>query len=523
MNESSGHSGDISESSLRSGDISVSSKTLGHISAGLYRSTAGAIKELVSNAFDANATVVRITTNWPRFHPITCSDDGDGMTIDQFEALMKGGIGDSSKREEGRQVTRTGRPIIGRIGIGIFGIAQFCYEFQIWSHHRETETGFWARVQLIDYLQEKIDQTEAGKEADYDVGRYECEAIQYDADKAGLTVVATDVKKGFVQRFAASPGKRLPRDFRQALKKYTACRSVQQLGDYWNMVWQLCVVCPVTYVETGPVRGENAIPEIRQELEDYNFRVVVDGMRLYRPPLLPSPYRRDGWNHRLYPISTDSEVDGKRLRLGGYLFMQDGFAVVPAELRGVLVRVKNVGIGSYDKSLFDYPIAQGPRFGWISGEIYGLEGLEDALNVDRDSFNESHPHFLEVRTILHEKLEAIFSQVYKDMRARSGRDESKRAARRQELFRQQIADVAGEAYDIHESAGTQETAVAVDAESRTIFVNPEGPWPSKAGDRELAQQLAVAYELSQSARTRNGKRDTFLNLLGRVLKIHGRW
>ena len=46
--------------------IKLSSKTLVHISSGLYRSTANALKELVSNSFDADATVVEINTNFPR-------------------------------------------------------------------------------------------------------------------------------------------------------------------------------------------------------------------------------------------------------------------------------------------------------------------------------------------------------------------------------------------------------------------------------------------------------------------------
>lgn len=506
----------------KSGDIKVSSKTLGHISAGLYRRTAGAMKELVSNSFDANATVVRIMTNWPRFRQVSCSDNGDGMTMDDFVDLMEGGIGDSTKRQEGHLLTRLGRPIIGRIGIGILGIAQFCHEFEIWSHHRDTESAFWARVQLIDYLQERIDEAEAGKDK-YEVGHYECDDIQYEPSKAGVTVVATDMKKGFVQRFEAGAGKELPKDFRRALKEYTKHRSVYELEDYWKTIWELSVLCPVSYLKTGPVRGRKAIPEMKQELETYNFNVVVDGMRLYKPVLLPSPDRRNGLKHRVYSIATEDEVYGQKLRLGGYIFAQDGYAVWPSELRGIILRVKNVGIGTYDKSFLDYPIAQGPRFGWISGEIYALEGLEDALNVDRDSFNESHPHFLKVRAILHEQLEDIFSQVYKDMRRRSSKKRDERVATRKGAFLEEIAEATGERYEMEESLPSQEAPVLVDRNSGTIFVNSRRPWPGKPENRQLAEQLAAAYDLAQRERTGKRKWETFFKLLARVLKIHGRW
>ena len=122
-------------------NIRVSSKILGHISAGIYRSPGGALKELISNAFDADATRVVITTNWPSFDVITCRDNGDGMTKEKFKRIMTKEIGDSNKRitndGNNKDLTNQGRPIIGWLGIGMLGIAQICHEFQIISHHRK--------------------------------------------------------------------------------------------------------------------------------------------------------------------------------------------------------------------------------------------------------------------------------------------------------------------------------------------------------------------------------------------------
>src|SRR5579875_388988 len=94
-------------------EIEVSSKLLGHISAGVYRSAGRAIKELVSNAFDARATKAVITTNWPSFDIITCRDDGTGMTLTEFRRLMHGGIGESTKRLPDHNEPPSDRPIIG--------------------------------------------------------------------------------------------------------------------------------------------------------------------------------------------------------------------------------------------------------------------------------------------------------------------------------------------------------------------------------------------------------------------------
>ena len=69
----------------------VSSKVLGHISEGLYRGPAGVIKELVSNAFDANAKTVWISTGRPIFDVVSIKDDGDGMPLEEFKELVTGG------------------------------------------------------------------------------------------------------------------------------------------------------------------------------------------------------------------------------------------------------------------------------------------------------------------------------------------------------------------------------------------------------------------------------------------------
>src|SRR5712692_9783709 len=99
--------------------INVHEKALGHLSRGLYRSPASTLRELVSNAWDANATVVRIDTNYPNFFQVAVEDNGDGFTIEEFERVMKGGIGNSEKRPDGAPL-RFGRPMIGRLGIGMF-------------------------------------------------------------------------------------------------------------------------------------------------------------------------------------------------------------------------------------------------------------------------------------------------------------------------------------------------------------------------------------------------------------------
>src|ERR1700692_720971 len=110
--------------------IDVAASVIADISAGIYRTPAGALKELISNAFDADALDVHVSTNGPDFDTFTCTDDGSGMTAERFKEIMRL-IGGSSKRDKGELSPIYARPLIGRIGIGILSIGQICRNFEI--------------------------------------------------------------------------------------------------------------------------------------------------------------------------------------------------------------------------------------------------------------------------------------------------------------------------------------------------------------------------------------------------------
>src|SRR3990170_1887333 len=107
---------------MRDIPINVSKKILADISSGIYRTPANALKELISNSFDACATEVFVNTGYSNFDIFTISDNGMGMSVDDFIYYMKH-IGGSIKRV-GREVSECGRPIIGKLGIGILAVSQ---------------------------------------------------------------------------------------------------------------------------------------------------------------------------------------------------------------------------------------------------------------------------------------------------------------------------------------------------------------------------------------------------------------
>ena len=521
--------------------IEVSSKILGHISAGIYRSPAGAMKELVSNAFDADATRVAITTNWPSFDIITCRDNGSGMTQEKFQSIMTQEIGDSAKRVQtdgnADDVTNLGRPIIGWLGIGMLGVAQICHEFNVISHHKETQTAFNARICLADFLREKVRDIppDRATERPIDVGEFMVKEIDYEPDKTGTYVIASDMRSAFIKKFRETLGDNplpLPSRFSAFLKEIHRARSVKALGDYWQMVWELTVTCPIPYeyaglfdwdkIEVEPELKKRLI-HLQQSLSAYQFEVVVDGLSLRKPnqyplvsPQLPKQEQTTG---RLFSVDKNVKVYGRPFKLSGYIYLQNSRAVEPMELRGLLVRIRNIAIGTYDPTLFKYPRVPAPRFNWLSGEIYVEGGLEFALNIDRDSFNEIHPHFVKLKEIIHNLLrDKIFPEADRDQRERSQGmredKENKKQASLKSLIRQELGDNY-----VLTSTDEEPFPLTIDTGESVIFENNQSEFlPKSKSKRELIQRIAYAFEISMEA-PEDKRREKFYQLLSEFVKL----
>src|ERR1051325_9742667 len=223
-------------------EIKGHERALAHLSRGLYRSPASALRELVSNAWDANARSVWINTNYPNFFQLSIQDDGDGFTKEDFESLMSGGIGNSEKPKRDEPLINN-RPLIGRLGIGLLGIAQICGAFTITSKTKDG-AGFRARVSLYDLLKERLDKDDSTVvknatvhsmgEAEIaskivDIGTYDFLTDFDPPDVAQGTIILSDeLHPTFVQTFKESLDKEKfekfkepPREWKKALKVFS--------------------------------------------------------------------------------------------------------------------------------------------------------------------------------------------------------------------------------------------------------------------------------------------------------------
>ena len=98
---------------------------------GIYPTFVSAFKELVSNAYDADATLVTIRLP-PDLSTITVEDNGVGMTPFEFQNEYIRIGGSAQRRDE--DLTAGGRRPIGRKGIGFLAVARYCRLVEVHSH-----------------------------------------------------------------------------------------------------------------------------------------------------------------------------------------------------------------------------------------------------------------------------------------------------------------------------------------------------------------------------------------------------
>ena len=520
---------------VKKGDLVVSSKVLGHISEGLYRGPAGVFKELVSNAFDANARTIWISTGRPRFDVVSIRDDGDGMTIEKFMELVNGGIGDSDKRATSAKLIN-GRKVIGRLGIGILGVSQISHEFVIESHSRISQAAFQATISMKDFRSEILDQnrvedfeTEGSDQEtrrSYQVGGYEFEQIQFKPERIGVTLTATDPTEGFRYQLAEQEPRPLPKDFREFSTRNQG-KDVLATGPWYDrMVWQVASMVPIQYMSgSTAAEGTTGMRDISKDLVDFDFNVIVDGIKLFKPLLLDGPVTEvppdnvgEGDGPFQFPLELEETVWGSTLRVRGYVYGSAGKALHPDDIRGLSIRLNHVGIGEYDKSFLSYRYAEGPRFAWLTGELFVENGLEDALTVGRDGFDIGHPHYIRLREWLHDELRSrVFPTLHRGMASRRSTREEIRLRSRTEAFAELISDYAGKPMDIVRIDDRTSSPIQIDLEAGTVTLNTAATWPRGKRQIENTQHLSIIFELVRLASSEQDATDDFIELTRKFL------
>ena len=521
-------SGKAAEAVLHTDD-----RVLARITDGIYRQPSSALRELISNAYDADATTVYIETDAPRFSQITVRDNGRGMDEEALSRMIHH-IGGSSKRTTlgaavgttdpaNPNLSKGGRRLIGKIGIGLFSVSQLTSHFQIITKIKGQEYRLFADVILKTY-------SEDGGEEPSD-GRYETGKVRVavhpaeDKDSQGTEIIlldlhprARDILRSRERRERYLDQLELPEADRDPVITMPICHSgflakepdpadgelvyrfepalpwargddpvarfeklhgalASQVGStsdrpelsrtldaYLTTLWTLSLSAPVEYIRQHPFdlgTDDDALPfrlsNGRGRAEAIKlakgqsiraaagltagepdpaggFKVFVDEVELRRPITFEWwPSERQAIGHPLMFVgsykpdlsSVPGSIRGGDLEFEAYLFWNS--KIVPKENNGVLVRINGASGALFDDTFMKYQVSEQTRLRQITAEIYVSKGLDAALNIDRESFNFAHPHYLLLTNWLHRSLRQLtnthkaLSQEIRDREAAAAR------------------------------------------------------------------------------------------------------
>lgn len=490
--------------------LTTNDRVIARVTDGIYRQPGSAIRELIANAYDADATWVSVKTDAPKFSRITIEDNGTGMTPDAVIHLLHN-IGGSAKRtEQGQElgissegdptVSPGGRKLIGKLGIGIFSVSQLTHSFQIIT---KTEGDPYRTIVLVN-LRQFADEPADGDETEFKAGTYQVwREPTDDADAQGTTIVLTAIRPQTrdslrsEQLWSAidnpisdeagakslstvplfhigrlddsdlhvedrkSKLRSLPWDdqddpevaFRSMVDSVWSSvqgRTTVKLADifdtYLQMLWNLALALPLPYVDKNILdetvtddwayfyklsnsskgsahkltseSGANTVRELaglsRPDDSEDEFRVLIDGVQLRRPLKFRGlPTTQHALKKPMVFVGSlredfsgfDRDVSAGPLEFEAYLFWTPKAA--PTEHQGALVRIHGASGTLFDSTFFNYQVAELTRLRQITCEIFVKQGLEAALNIDRESFNTAHPHTVLLTRWIHSALRQL--------------------------------------------------------------------------------------------------------------------
>ncbi|OGG57687.1 hypothetical protein A2765_06125 [Candidatus Kaiserbacteria bacterium RIFCSPHIGHO2_01_FULL_56_24] len=450
------------------------------------------------------------------FYQIAIEDNGDGFNAEQFASIMEGGVGSSRKREQKKKLIN-GRPVVGRLGIGLLGIAQISGDFIVASRPKNGKA-FAARIHLYDFLKEELDEKTPKI---IDVGEYELlekDLSSFLPEKNGTRIITKLVHPTFTDAFQKSlkaPKFVEPtRDWKEVMSVMSGVQTLRELGDYWKLLWELAASSPIPYLNTNALPGK-LIAEMQEQLESYKFSVYLDGLKLAKPIFL----KRNPAGYTKHKIDQQRKrVYGKDVDFHGYIIVQEGKQLQPDELRGILVRLKNVAIGYYDPSMLDYRTNQGPRSRWLTGEIYVDDGLEDALNLDRDSFNRFHPEYRVVQDYIHNILtKDVFPEVYKQIEVRTKKRNSDKDKGRQKHLRSILSESLKSPVTLKKTSGGVTAGTKKKLGKLEVSTPDEEALDTKKSNRKLASAVLSIFEVALRENDAMKTREKFKDLLLKLL------
>ncbi len=333
--------------SYREAKLKVDSQVISLLSKATYESFPKVLRELISNAYDADATLVEITVNTSE-KEITVYDNGNGMGQQQFEYFLT--IAAQVRRKRGSP--KYERERIGQFGVGFLAAFPFCREMEVETTAIGSPTIINASIPASKYFSRENIVEDYYVQGIEEITIPVIEVINEHKINEHYTKIRL---KGFTtlasQFFShATESKR---------------KTISNFSPLERLKWDLRDNVVLDYPKDNPIASILKQPPVGMD-------VYLNKEKLTR--IIPSG-----------EVCAQGEFQVEEIK-GRYVITSPWEPVVPVEMRGLKIHVNNVGIGPRES--FGLMVHGGalPRISWLTGDVYIDEGGRNYLSINRDGF-----------------------------------------------------------------------------------------------------------------------------------------
>ena len=331
------------------------------------------------------------------------------MNRKEFEQHFRR-IAESHKRDD-NDTTPSGRPKIGKIGIGVVAANELCERLEIFS----TKSGSTELLHVtIDFEEMRKSPEQRRKSGgDYVKADYFGEVQKTERHTHFTHIFLTGIRgeaRGILAGLEAAKkglepwtvyGKNV--EHVEALLRSEEITTWRDFDRYSDTLLEIALNVPVQYFKNWlPVRLRHQLRDFENRTKKLDFCVNYDGLEVRKPIVF-----RGGPKAFVRKFS----FKGKKVAANGYFYAQHG-SIKPLELHGLLLRVRNAAVGEFDSSFWGFSASEYSLIQrWVSCEIWADDRLEEAMNIDRRTLRVTHPAYVELRDVIHEELRSVFSEV----------------------------------------------------------------------------------------------------------------
>lgn len=348
--------------------ITVDKRIITILSGSTYNNFPKALKEIITNSYDADASEVRISIDI-NGETITVEDNGLGLSESDFDFYLR----IAGKTRSARDYTLSGRKRIGQFGVGFLSVFPFCRTYNIESKKKGSPEIVFASIPNHKFVEEDQKVFTGLEEIPIQGGKK--------FDNSQVHKQFTKIKLvGFT---------RLAKDFFK--HAYLVSRRRETILNYpplKRLEWELCEDLPIEF------DAHNELSSLFEYKSSLPFRVYLNSNDKY---LLRNIHA----NNILETHNGEYETIGK-IKFK-FFIATDYKPVKPVEARHLKMRNFNVGVGSRTTFGVGLEGRTYARLAHLTGEVHFIDGMNNLINVARDNFNFS-PDYEELQEYFRGKL-----------------------------------------------------------------------------------------------------------------------